>query len=273
MKFCAFSKIAENNNMRSAYIFENIIKENNKKSSSTGSYTKIPKIIIQYWDDKDIPEDVKSVMNTWVSSGMGIVIYNRFSAKKFIDKYCESACVYAFEKCTHPAMRADFFRLCYLYEKGGFYVDADNKFNDVELNNLFENNKLKVQPLCYNTKSDQMIDVANFFYATKATSYYIYYMNNDPIVAPPKHPLIELALNRALSRLLVEKDNLKDIQSIAGPGNLSASIVQYFINCQKNNLVFDVELLKDWDNISTPQWNLSYRKDQRNWRIWTGNKM
>ncbi|MBO0411246.1 hypothetical protein JZO81_09270 [Enterococcus hulanensis] len=272
MKQIDYSDIAENEELRSIYIFENIIKKNYKIGySKINTCKEIPKQIIQYWDDKSIPEDVSSVMDTWSKSGISKVIYNKFSAKIFINKYGDKTQALAFDMCTHPAMRADFFRLCYLYERGGIYIDADDRYNNRELSCLFNDNRLKLHPLCYNNDSDSMVEIYDFLNDIEHKSNYIYYVNNDPIIAPPKHPLIELALSRAKYNIIQKKENLKDIQSVAGPGNLSASLVQYSIYCVKNNILFDVELLKNWDEISTPQWNLDYRKDQRNWRIWEGN--
>lgn len=268
-----FSDVAENDKMRSRYFFENIIRDNSCENIDSATTSQIPKRVIQYWDDKDIPNDVQMVMNTWEESGLDIIIFNKFTAEKFMDECGNIKQTRAFDLCTHPAMRADYFRLCYLYERGGFYVDADDNYKGIDLTSLFRDDNLKVQPLCYDIESDNMIDPSILFESTEFNQNYIYYVNNDPIIVRPKHPLIELALNRATNNLLEKKKNLKDIQSIAGPGNLSASVVQYSLNCQKDSLVFDVELLKNWDDFSTPQWNLNYRKDQRNWRNWKGTTM
>lgn len=265
------SDIADDDELRSIYIFENIIKRSANTNNTLNTHENIPKKIVQYWDEKNIPNDVKLVMDSWSKSGIRKVVYDKFSAKEFIDKHGDKWQSTAFDMCIHPAMRADFFRLCYLYDRGGIYIDADDKYNNRELGALFNNNKLKLHPLCYNKNSDSMVNVSEFLFDIKRKSEYIYYVNNDPIIAPPKHPVIRLALERATNNIINKKANLKDIQSISGPGNLSASLVQYSIHCVKNKISFDAELLKNWDEIATPQWNLDYRKDQRNWRNWEGN--
>lgn len=268
-----FSEIAENDSLRSVYLFEHIIKDYSEENKSEDFFSEIPKQIIQYWDSKEIPTDVGLIMDTWSKSGLDMIVYNRESAKEFIKEYGNETQINAFEMCMHPAMRADYFRLLYLYMRGGLYVDADNKYNKVQVSSFFINNKIKIYPLCYDRETDKMVEISHFFYDTKPNSNYIYYINNDPIFAPPKHPLIKLALNRATNNIIDKKENFKNIQSIAGPGNLTASIVQYCIKCKQENSAIDIEFLKNWNKISTPQWDLEYRKDQRNWRIWTGDSM
>ncbi|GGC89151.1 hypothetical protein GCM10007216_19910 [Thalassobacillus devorans] len=274
MKYLNFSEVAESDSLRSKYMFENVFRREALDTNSSNSYGGIPKHLIQYWDDAIIPEDVKKVMDTWTKSGLPKIVFDKKSAGKFIsdnfsDKFSE-----AYERCIHPAMRSDYFRLCYLYKNGGFYVDVDDKFNDVCLNFLFENNNLKVSPLCYDLSADQMVEINHFYYnSEEANPNYIYYVNNDPILAPAKHPLIGLALDRATYNLLNEATNLKQIQSVSGPGNFSASVVQFFLNNENTNSPLPFELIKNWDEISTPQWNLMYREDQRNWRIWSGESM
>jgi mannosyltransferase OCH1-like enzyme len=273
MNFLNFSEMAETDSLRSKYMFENVFRREDVETNRSNSYGAIPNQLIQYWDEKIIPDDVKKVMDTWSKSDIPKIVYNRESAKKFINDNFSDEFAKAFGKCIHPAMRSDYFRLCYLYKNGGLYVDVDDKFNYVSLSFLFENNKLKLSPLCYDLSADQMVGINHFYYNLEAIPNYIYYVNNDPILTPAKHPLIELALNRATYNLLDEFTNLKQIQSVAGPGNLSACVVQYFLNSERTNSPLDFELIMNWDDISTPQWNLEYREDQRNWRKWLGDIM
>lgn len=265
--------MAEADDLRSKYIFENVFRRKSIGEYSPNFKSAIPEQLIQYWDDKIIPNDVKKVMDSWSSSGVPKKVYNKESAKKFISDNFSGEFFIAFEKCIHPAMRSDYFRLCYLYKKGGLYVDVDDQYNNVRLNSLFENNKLKVHPLCYDLSAGRMVDTDNYYYSPRINPNFIYYVNNDPILTPPKHPLLELALKRATYNLLAESTNLNNIQSVTGPGNLSASVVQYFLNSEKADSHLDFEIIINWDDIATPQWDLKYRTDQRNWRKWSGDIM
>ena len=93
----------------------------------------------------------------------------------------------------------------------------------------------------------------------------IYYFNNNPIISPPNHLLISIALERATDKLFSD-ENIFDIQSTTGPGNLSESLVIYLLKGGS-----DVEYINDWNSISTSVWSLNYRNDNRNWRLYNGN--
>ena len=161
-------------------------------------------------------------------------------------------------------MRCDYFRLCYLYIFGGFYIDSDELYLNEEIDFLFKNNNIKIQPLCYSLEQEKMIKIENYLHKPYDVTN-IYYFNNNPIIAPPFHKLIAIALERATDKLLKE-ENIFDIQSTTGPGNLSASIAYYLLN-GKNN----IELIKNWNLISNSPWPLSYRNDDRNWRLYNGS--
>ncbi len=165
-------------------------------------------------------------------------------------------------------MRCDYFRLCYIYAKGGFYVDADEVFQETDCNSFYQDNKLKLQPLCYDTGSQSMIRPDVFTIKDEPYQDWIFYVNNNPIIAPAYHPAIRLALIRATRILLHSKANRFDIQSITGPGNLSASLVMHSLILKNNGSPHDFIFLSDWVNTSICQWELEYRNDERNWRVW-----
>jgi hypothetical protein len=59
-------------------------------------------------------------------------------------------------------MRCDYFRMCYMVRCGGFYVDADEYYQGGDCTSLFQDDLLKVQPLCYDTSTDCMVPVDVF---------------------------------------------------------------------------------------------------------------
>ena len=96
---------------------------------------------------------------------------------------------------------------------------------------------------------------------------WIFYFNNNPLIACPRHPVIEHALEQATGLLeLAGEEELLEIQMATGPGNISKSIFDLGINPG-----FDIEsnvvVLADWDSIAISKWPLSYRDDARNWRL------
>jgi hypothetical protein len=97
----------------------------------------------------------------------------------------------------------------------------------------------------------------------------IFYVNNNPIIAPPAHPVIERALARATDRLLGE-DPLPEIQSTTGPGNLTAALAAHAHDMIVAGSPFDFELLYDWEAVAETRWELAYRSSASNWRNMDG---
>lgn len=267
------SDFATNDRKRSLYIFNEIFKSQNVNSNVQKTNNFIPEHIIQYWDDENIPGDVQNVMDSWAVTNIKKTIFNKKSALRFIEENFGNSYLSAFQRCLHPAMRADYFRLCYLYLNGGIYIDADNKCEKNTLKSFLKDNRLKIQPLCYDLSLDSMLDIKEYFFNSDSDKSRIYYVNNDPIITPPKHNLMKIALNIATQNLLTKNSTKTDFQAVAGPGVLSMSLVQYHIDSHLNNEEFDVYIFTNWDMISTPRWDLEYRKDQRDWRKWTGKDM
>ena len=235
----------------------------------------IPKTIVQFWHDlKNIPEDVQDCLNSWnklEKLGFKRILFDNISAREFISKEFDDSYVTAFDRCYHPAMRCDFFRLCYILKYGGFYVDADEIYQGISLDHLFYDRCLKLQPLCYDIDSDSMISPGVFLKKEHYSPKWIYYVNNNPLIAPPLHSIVKLALDRATNLLLNSDIGQLEIQSTTGPGNLSASLVRHSIESQNAGNHLDFLIIKDWESISHSQWPLSYRNDKRNWRLWNNS--
>ena len=257
--------IFEDDNKRSKFIYDFLQKQKNTHSNED---IIIPKVIVQYWHSfDDLPKDVLRCIKSWKSlknKGFEFKFFDDNLAKKFISKHLDKENLVCYLKCHHPAMTCDYFRLCYLYVCGGFYVDSDELYLNKEIDFLFMDNNIKIQPFCYNVEQEKMVEIENFLHKPYVSSN-IYYFNNNPIIAPPLHELILIALKRATNKLLKE-ENIFDIQSTTGPGNLSASIVSYLLD-GKN----EINIIDNWNFISKSPWPLSYRNDDRNWRLYDGN--
>jgi hypothetical protein len=227
-----------------------------------------PKTIVQFWHDlEDLPEDIKECISSWTrwtTSGFTHRLFDERSAKEFIKAWLDERHERAFDRCYHPAMQADYFRLCYLMVEGGFYVDADDVCIGARIDWLFNDSRLKVQPLCYDIASGTMVDTASFLHTGAYEPSWIFYFNNTPLVASRRNPIIERALQRATELLeLAAEGELPEIQTTTGPGNLSKSIFELGSNSRSCDLV----VLRDWDSFAVSRWPLSYRSDARNWRL------
>lgn len=265
-----YESIVNDCNAKSKYMWRLV---HNQIQSQTNSIC-IPKKIIQFWNEENaIPEDVFNCMKSWKrfeGKEIEYLLFNEISARKYILQNYVLRYVDAYDRCIHPAMRADYFRLCYTFMEGGMYVDADDVCLVDNIEPLFCGNLLKVQALCYDTDKNEMVN-ANMAFFEEYKSNRIYYVNNNPLIVRPKHPILKCALERATRLLLDDSLEKKDIQSITGPGNLTDSFV--WGTLQSNISHVDYEIFVDWEQTAISKWPLEYRHDKRNWRNWDGSCM
>jgi len=261
---------AEDDHSRSSYVRSLVQTTQSLPSPPLGSKNTIPKVIVQFWDNLGrIPKDVQECLDTWkplAAHGFARLIFDDRKARRFISTQFGSTHVVAFDRCYHPAMRCDYFRLCYILSRGGFYIDADEMYQGMDLNHLFDDNRLKLQPLCYDTKTGAMIKPNVFMKDRQYSTHWIFYFNNNPIIAPAGHPIIRLALERATC-ILINSREMPEIQSTTGPGNLTASLVRHSISQKLAGEAQDFLVLSNWESTSISPWSLSYRNDARNWRL------
>lgn len=232
----------------------------------------VPKTIVQFWHDLgQLPEDVRECISSWSrwkTSGFAHLVFDEAGAAKFISRSLGPDHARAFTRCYHPAMQADYFRLCYLLVEGGLYVDADDVCIVTDISSLFEGRRLKVQPLCYDITSNSMVTPATFLQPGANDEGWIFYFNNNPLIACQGDPFVKRALDRATQLLnSAANEEFLEIQSTTGPGNLSRTVFELGTAFAINDPVL---ILNDWDSIAVSRWPLSYRQDKRNWRLSNG---
>lgn len=230
------SNISENHDLRSQFVEQLLVEDS--MPCLAGSHPAPSRRIVQFWDDlSTIPEDVRACMDSWApleAAGYTREVFGDAEARCFIRHHFESRHLLAFERCGHPAMRSDYFRLCFMQRGGGLYVDADDVYQGVGLGHLFQDGLLKLQPLCYDIESDSMVAPAQA--AARPQGRRIFYVNNNPIAAPAGHPVIVRALERATAALGAGEGG-RDVQSLTGPGNLTASLIEHAVETERANLV------------------------------------
>jgi hypothetical protein len=111
-----------------------------------------------------------------------------------------------------------------------------------------------------------MVSPSAFLHIDAYDPDWIFYFNNNPLIAGRGHPMIERALRRATDLLeLADEDALPEIQTTTGPGNLSRSIFEH--GTTVGGVERDLVILRDWDSLAVSKWPLSHRGDNRNWRL------
>lgn len=268
----AFDEDSAEHHLRRSEFIRNLVQQPVSRPAHHSPYKhNIPKRIVQFWHSlQELPEDINQCVATWRNwSDQGFThhLFDAEAAGAFIRNSLGPRYLNAFECCYHPAMQADYFRLCYLCVEGGFYVDADDAYVGGNIDFLFEDSRLKLQPLCYDINSGGMIKPSIFLSPGAWDPQWIFYFNNNPVISGRGHPIIERTLSKATARLeLAGIDVLPEIQSTTGPGILSESIFDIGTTVQaefKNDLL----VLKDWESVAISKWPLSHRNDSRNWRL------
>lgn len=241
----------------------------------TVSSSLVPRVLVQYWDESEVPDDVNKCLGSWTaleSRGFTRLLFDRNRARCFIHFAYGERHTAAFDAAPHPAARSDYFRLCYLAVHGGWYVDADDQFQEADIGTLLLPRGLRVQALCYDINAGTTIDPRAALQRSD-TQNVIHYVNNNPIIARPGHPIIAEALRVATASLNQQTrapGTGFDIQATTGPGLLTLTIAKYGISSALTNMELDVEIRTDWDAFARPVWDLAYRRTGYDWRTWDG---
>ena len=259
----------QHHRQRSEFIRSLVQKSRAPQTADNEAPPAVPKTIVQFWHDPArLPEDVRECISSWSrweTCGFAHRVFDTTRAREFISRSLSLDHARAFTRCYHPAMQADYFRLCYLFVEGGLYVDADDVCIANDIASLFDGCRLKVQPLCYDIESDSMVSPTEFLQPGANGEGWIFYFNNNPLIASQRDPVLKSALARATQLLRSAADwEFPEIQSTTGPGNLSRTIFELGAASGIHDRVL---VLHDWDSVAVSRWPLSYRRDARNWRL------
>jgi mannosyltransferase OCH1-like enzyme len=260
----------EDHQARSDFVRELVQRSGVHDSVPAAYSTKPPRTIVQFWDDLDqLPGDVRECIESWKKlgeQGFEVLLFDNDSARDFVARRLGSRYESAYVKCYHPAMRSDYFRLCYILMEGGCYLDADDVYHGSAIEHLFNDGRLRIQPLCYDISTNQMVPPSVFTELGANASTWIFYFNNNPLIAVNGHPIVKRALAKATEALeRPTAGELPEIQSTTGPGNLTKSI--FDLATEQGEIERALLILCDWEDIAINKWSLSYRHDARNWRL------
>jgi hypothetical protein len=266
----------EGHRARSAYVRE-VVQRTGERDPIPTMFSGGPRrTIVQFWDDLErLPGDVAECIQSWrilKAQGFDIRLFDSDQAREFIARRLGPRHEDAYRRCYHPAMQSDYFRLCYILVEGGCYLDADDVHNGPTIEQLFDDGRLKIQPLCYDIETHRMVPPKVFTEPGADAPTWIFYFNNNPLLAAPGHPVIERALANATAALERATDGeLPEIQSSTGPGNLTRSIFELAQHSSATSNALLV--LRDWEDVASSRWPLGYRSDTRNWRLSNRRKL
>ena len=260
----------EDHQARSDFVRELVQRSGVYDSVPAAYSTKPPTTIVQFWDDlHQLPGDVRECIESWKKlgeQGFEVLLFDNDSARDFVARRLGPRYESAYVKCYHPAMRSDYFRLCYILIEGGCYLDADDVYHGSAIEHLFNDGRLRIQPLCYDISTNQMVPPSVFTELGANASTWIFYFNNNPLIAVNGHPIVKRALAKATEALeRPTAGELPEIQSTTGPGNLTKSI--FDLATEQGEIARALLVLCDWEDIAINKWSLSYRHDARNWRL------
>ncbi|MDI2090982.1 glycosyltransferase family 32 protein [Commensalibacter oyaizuii] len=177
----------------------------------------IPKHICLFWHQRKLPQDVKESIDKIkrYNSAYHVTLFNYDSAHAFIYEHYGAELSALFERrCVHPSMQSDLFRICYLLQKGGIYVDVDIE--------------------CY-ASLDLTFPVAEFgcllFYSRGKPCC----IDNDFIVCAPQNEIIAAILQKMQSHLTAER-SFANVWECTGPGAVSLAIMELLMNAIINDL-------------------------------------
>ena len=85
----------------------------------------IPNVIYQTWTTKDLPPKMAECVDRLKATNPGFKyeLYDDVDCREFIKQHYDQDVLDAYDNLIPGAFKADLWRYCILYKKGGFYVD------------------------------------------------------------------------------------------------------------------------------------------------------
>jgi len=198
-----------------------------KASVISENNVSIPLRVFQYWDTDIPPEQVQTLINRnrylCKMADIEYVLLNDSDARDCIRKHFSEEVYKAYDISPHPAMKCDLFRLCYLYQYGGFYLDADMVLTEKFLE-LFA---IKGELVVFKWDSQNITGVCNWL-----------------IGSVPQCPVIDFAIS-TVSKSIINacKNNveniLKQTLGISGPA-LFTRVLGSYIASKENHPDFSI---------------------------------
>ncbi len=216
------------------------------QNSKKGNH-KIPRQIVQFWDQQPIPAPIKECSDSWPIHNPEYQhkIHNEITAQKFLKQHYGNDFCKAYKKARHPAQKADFFRLALLFYQGGIYADADDRC-------------LKSLEQLFPEKSRLIL-----WQEPLAT------LGNNFMASCPGHPVMQIALQSASESLL--RGDKESIWLSTGPGLITRSVAFYIASNWNshplNNAEIHIMSLSELISTVGIHAKLAYKSTTNSWLI------
>ena len=189
--------------------------------------TTIPAILFQTWTTKNLPRYMKACVSRLKKQNpeFKYFLYDDEDCRDFIKENFEEDVLEAFDALVPGAYKADLWRYCILYKKGGIYMDIKYEcYKDFKLSTLLD-------------KPHYVSDRKEFAEPGKSLVY------NGFIVSPSNNPVLKECIQRIVKHVK-EKDYRYSPLYPTGPGLLGEVL--------RKDKDIDLEYSSDATSIS---WN------------------
>lgn len=180
----------------------------------------IPKHIAQFWDSPEPPEDVQAAMKGIRNDNPAFSYHLECdaSARAFIHDHYGASITALYDVCLHPAMRSDFWRLCYLHVKGGVYIDADV------------------------TSRAPLTDITRGTHFRTLLPYSVgepWCLDNDMLIQEAGNPLMQHIMETMFQRVrhILETGYFENVWVSTGPGAMVVGTMSWIAHTLKNQKI------------------------------------
>jgi len=175
---------------------------------SSAVNSSIPLSIVQFWDAVQPPEEVCELARRTQAANPDCShqMFNAESARAFLHATLGARAAELFDACPHAAAKSDFFRVAYLFDQGGIYLDAD---------------EAAVRPL------SRYIQRNAFDLVLRYTQAEVSCVDNCFIAVRPRMLLLQRVLDHILGNLesMVRHGMPTNVWVLTGPGVWTFSLV------------------------------------------------
>uniref|UniRef100_A0A6C0II63 Alpha 1,4-glycosyltransferase domain-containing protein n=1 Tax=viral metagenome TaxID=1070528 RepID=A0A6C0II63_9ZZZZ len=198
-------------------------KDNNIKDIQPLTEQKIPRVIYQTFETYDVPDGLYKAMQSFkdINYDYEHYYFSNEDRIKFIEEHFSSDVLYAYLTLIPGAFKADLWRCCILYIKGGIYVDSD---------------MICLKPF------RELITKDDIFIAARDDPMSKIFICNGFIASIPRHPFMKEQIDSIVNNVKIKKRGY--YLDLTGPALLGKTIHNVCGVLDKNRTDFELGINK-----------------------------